>query len=87
MSEPLPVPSPVSPFSAESLRSAVDSWLADVQPDHVAATIEYKHVDGTLRVAAAARVGQHWRIDGSLAWALRTGRVQEGSVRIRGSWA
>ena len=77
----------VSPFSAESLRAAVDTWMAEIPEDHVAATIEYQHTDGTLRVAAAARVGEHWRVDGSLAWALRTGRVDRATLRVRGSWA
>ena len=76
-----------SPFSAEKLREAVDSWLASVPPDHVAASVEYRHADGTVRVAAAARVGDHWRVDGSLAWALRTGRVDSASVRVIGSWS
>jgi hypothetical protein len=77
----------VSPFSAESLRAAVDTWMAEIPEDHVAATIEYQHLDGTVRVAAAARVGEHWRVDGSLAWALRTGRVDRATLRVRGSWA
>lgn len=77
----------VSPFSADSLRKAVDEYFAAVPVDHVAASLEYRHADGTLRVAAAARVGEHWRVDGSLAWALRTGRVDSASVRVRGSWS
>lgn len=76
-----------SPFSAEKLREAVDSWLASVPPDHVAASIEYRATDGTLRVVAAAKVGDHWRVDGALAWGLRTGRVDSASVRVVGSWS
>ena len=77
----------VSPFSAESLRQAVDGYFADIPADHVCAQLEYKVTDGTVRVEAAARVGDHWRIGGALAWHLRTGRVTEGSVRVVGSWA
>ena len=77
----------VSPFSADSLRKAVDTYFADIPPDHVAASLEYRAADGTIRIAAAARVGDAWRIDGALAWGLRTGRVESASVRVIGSWA
>lgn len=81
-SDPLP-----TPFSAESLRKAVDGYFADIPPDHVAASLEYRATDGTIRLAAAARVGDHWRVDGALAWHLRTGKVDSASIRVIGSWA
>jgi hypothetical protein len=76
----------VSPFSAESLRAAVENYFADVPADHVCAQIEYRMTDGTIRFEMAARVKGHWEVQGALAWNLKTGRVQEGSVRVVGSW-
>ena len=77
----------VSPFSAESLRAAVEDYFKDIPPDHMCAQVEYRMTDGTIRIETAARVGEHWRVGGSLAWHLKTGRVVEGSLRIVGSWS
>jgi len=75
----------VSPFSAESLRAAVDGYFVDVPEGHVFAQIEYRCTDGTIRIEGAAKVNDEWRIGGALAWNLRQKRVE--SVRIVGSWA
>ena len=73
-------------FTAEALRRHVDGLLAEVPVGHGYASIEYRHSDGTVRVVGAARVGEHWRVDGTFAWALRAGKVDEASVRVVGSW-
>lgn len=73
-------------FTAEMLRAAVEQYLAPVPAEHTSVQIEYR-VQGTLRVEVAHRVNDHWQIEGSLAWNLRTGRVDEGSVRVVASWA
>ena len=85
MPESLPVP--LGPLSAEELRRHVESYFADIPAEHVFAQVEYKAVDGTLRLETAMRCGEHWKVGGALAWNLKTGRVQEGSVRISGSWS
>ena len=77
---------PLGPLSAEELRKAVEGYLAPVPKEHSRVQLEYR-VNGTLRVEAAHRFDDHWRIEGSLAWNLRTGRVDEGSVRVVASWA
>lgn len=79
-SDPLP-----TPFSADALRKAVDTYFADIPEGHVYAQLEYRCTDGTIRIEAAARVGDHWKIGGALAWHLRAGKVD--SVRIIGSWS
>ena len=76
-----------SPFSAEALRKAVDTYFADIPPDHMHATVEYRLSDGTLRFEGVTRMGEHWKVVGSLAWHLKTGKVREGSIRVVGSWA
>lgn len=77
---------PLGPLSAEELRRQVEAYLAPVPAEHTSVQIEYR-VSGSIRIDAAHRVNDHWRIEGSLAWNLRTGRVDEGSVRVRASWA
>ena len=79
------LPTPLGPLSAEELRRHVESFLAPVPAEHTSVQIEYR-VGGTLRIEAAHRVNDHWRIEGSLAWNLRTGRVDEGSVKVVASW-
>lgn len=78
------VPALPSRFSAEKLREAVQGYFADVPPNHLHAQLEYTLADGTVRFVAAARVNDEWKIGGSLAWHLRSGKVE--SVRLVGSW-
>jgi hypothetical protein len=74
-----------SPFSSAALRRAVERELTGVEPGHGHAELEVTLPDGTVRVLLAARVDEHWQVQGAAQFRIPT-REWGAVVRVVRSW-
>jgi hypothetical protein len=82
MSEPRPVP---GPLSREALQAEVDRLLAGVPRDRHCAILGVASTDGSWRVTArAAWVDGHWVVQGDLSGRGR--RDLAGTISVLASW-
>jgi hypothetical protein len=72
-------------FSGEALRKAVDEAFAKVPVGHGCARLRLTLPDGTISIAGAARVGDHWMIQGEAAYSLQT-HTGSAVVEVLCSW-
>lgn len=77
---------PENLFSPDALQKYVDTELTrDIPQHHVQASVRYR-VDGRLMLDVVGKINGTWQVKGNLAWNLKSGKIDEGSLEIAASW-
>lgn len=71
-------------FSREAIQRHIDKALGDVPTGHGYAKLKVT-LDGEVSIMTAARVHDHWMVQGRLAYHLRD-KLLSGEVEVIASW-
>lgn len=80
---PPTVKAPIRRFADQGLQASIDRALADLGPEHHGAVVAYANGD-SAKLAAVARVGEHWSVVGVLEKPYK-GKL-EGEAVVRFAW-
>lgn len=72
-------------FDDAAIQEAIDAALANVPAGKRGAVVAYVDHRGDARLAAAARIGEHWSVVGVLSHQPSNGKV-DGAAAIRMVW-
>jgi len=72
-------------FDAAALRKYVDSALSSVPPGHGCARLRVTLPDGRVEFVMAARVSDHWMVQGAVDWKVGT-KDWSANVEVCASW-